>query len=155
MMHCTARPLGVLPHHNQAFAVVVTDPWTFDPFPTFDPCPNNLITGTNEYNKAQGPHLRTPNPGFHKGFTPRIWYIKREINLGLLNLGFGVPKFELWAHHFRLGRYTKKWGENLILTKDDIFFHLFVQHTRLIFLNSMKKFRNRSVDHNSIDFWMI
>jgi hypothetical protein len=30
----------------------------------------------------QGPHLRTPNPGFNPGFTPHICYIKGGANPG-------------------------------------------------------------------------
>jgi hypothetical protein len=42
----------------------------------------------------QGLHLRTPNPGFNPGFTPRICYIKGGVNPGL-NLGFDVLRFGL------------------------------------------------------------
>jgi hypothetical protein len=42
-----------------------------------------------------GPHLRTSNPGFNPGFTPRICYLKGGVNPGL-NLGVGVLRFGLW-----------------------------------------------------------
>jgi hypothetical protein len=37
---------------------------------------------------VQGPHLRTPNPGFNPGFTPHFCYIKGGVKSGL-NPGFG------------------------------------------------------------------
>jgi hypothetical protein len=64
---------------------------------------------------VQGPHLRTPNPGFNPGFTPRIFYIKGGVN-PLLNPGFGVLRFglcilsriyyELKSNQNKTGHYT-------------------------------------------------
>jgi hypothetical protein len=31
------------------------------------------------FRRFQGPHLKTPNPGFNQGFTSRIYYIKCEV----------------------------------------------------------------------------
>jgi hypothetical protein len=43
---------------------------------------------------AQGPHLRTPKPGFNPGFTPRICYIIRGVKPWVKP---GVWRPEMWA----------------------------------------------------------
>jgi hypothetical protein len=45
-----------------------------------------------------GPHLRTPNPGFNPGFTPRICYIKG--GTPRVNPGFVVLRFGLCTLHY-------------------------------------------------------
>jgi hypothetical protein len=48
----------------------------------------------------QGPHLRTPNPGFNPGFPPPyIYYIKGGVNPGL---NPGVWCSEMWAQYSRM-----------------------------------------------------
>jgi hypothetical protein len=75
---------NVFKHILQTFATK----WTFPSLTVI------LIPISTHPTSVQGPHPRTPNPGFNPLFTPRICYIKEGVNHGL-NPGFGVLRFGL------------------------------------------------------------
>jgi hypothetical protein len=62
---------------------------------TIQSLPRNSSHGLHIRGRILGPHLRTPNPVFNRGFTPRICYTKGGgVNPGF-NPRYGVLRFGL------------------------------------------------------------
>jgi hypothetical protein len=69
-----------------------------------------LFEATFHTLNVQGPHLRTPKPGFNPGFTPRICYIKGGRGNPGLNTGFGVLRCGLSTIRVQVSRERTRGG---------------------------------------------